>query len=193
MATAPGFEPLPSARYSIETIDGAPWIVARAARNWFVLLFVGFWLTMWTIGGLAAMTQAAIDPSARGFLLVWLVFWAIGWLWAASTVGWQIAGRSMVTVETGALVTRWQMPLVGRTKRYDAGQVRHLRAATLAWPFAGFGRMSRAAYPPWFGNPGSVQFDYGARTIRALPGLDEAEGRMVAEWLAKRLPQGAVG
>jgi hypothetical protein len=97
-------------------------------------------------------------------------------------------------VAAGALVTRWQMPFVGRIKRYDAGQVRHLRAATLAWPFAGFGRWSpRAAYPPWFGNPGSVQFDYGARTVRVLPGLDEAEGRMVAEWLAKRLPVGAVG
>ena len=58
-------------------------------------------------------------------------------------------------------------------------QVRHLRAATLAWPFAGFGRWNRAASPPWFGNPGSVQFDYGARTVRMLPGLDEAEGRMV--------------
>jgi len=96
MATAPGFEPLPSARYSVETIDGTPWIVARAARNWFVLLFVGFWLTMWTIGGLVAMTQAPIDPSARGFLLVWLVFWAIGWLWAASTVALRLGsgGRS---------------------------------------------------------------------------------------------------
>jgi hypothetical protein len=83
-------------------------------------------------------------------------------------------------VNAGTLVTRWQMPLVGRTKRYDAGQVRHLRAATLAWPFAGFGRWNRAAYPPWFANAGSVQFDYGARTVRVLPGLDEAEGRMVA-------------
>jgi hypothetical protein len=72
------------------------------------------------------------------------------------------------------------MPLLGRTKRYDAGQVRHLRAATLAWPFAGFGRWNRAAYPPWFANAGSDPFDYGARTVRVLPGLDEAEGRMVA-------------
>ena len=71
--------------------------------------------------------------------------------------------------------------------------MRHLRAASLPWPFSGFGRWSpRAAYPPWFGNPGSVQFDYGARTVRVLPGLDEAEGRMVAEWLAKRLPVEAV-
>ncbi len=57
---------------------------------------------------------------------------------------------------------------------------------------AGFGRWSRTAYPPWIGNPGSVQFDYGARTVRVLPGLDEAEGRMAADWLAQRLPAGAV-
>lgn len=193
MASAPGFEPLPSARFSIETIDGAEWIVARAARNWFVLPFLAVWLTLWTFGGLAAMGQAARDPSARGFLLVWLVFWAFGWAFAVSIVGWQLAGRSQVTVEAGALVTRCQMPFVGRTKRYDAGQVRHLRAASLAWPFAGFGRFSRAGYPPWFANMGSVQFDYGARTVRVLPGLDEAEGRMVAEWLGKRLPAGAIG
>lgn len=193
MASAPGFEPLPSARYSVETIEGTPWIVVRAARNWLFLPFIAVWLTLWTFGGMAAMTQVARDPSAQGFLLVWLVFWAIGWVFAASTVGWQLAGRSLVTVEQGVLVTRWSMPFVGRTKRYDAGQVRHLRAASLAWPFAGFGRFSRSAYPPWFGNAGSVQFDYGARTVRVLPGLDEAEGRMVAEWLGKRLPQGAVG
>src|SRR5690348_9288772 len=124
MATAPGFEPLPSARYSVETIDGVQWIVARAARNWFVLLFVAFWLVIWTFAGLAALTQMATDPASRGFMTVWLVGWALGWLWAASTVGWQLAGRSMVAVDAGALVTRWQMPFVSRTKRYDPGQVR---------------------------------------------------------------------
>jgi len=193
MATAPGFEPLPRARYSVETIDGVPWVVARAGRNWLVLPFLALWLTLWTIGGVVAVHQATSDPSQAPFLVVWLVFWAFGWVLAASIVGWQLAGRSLVSVDAGALVTRWQMPLVGRTRRYDAAQVRHLRAASLAWPFAGFGRWSRAAYPPWFANLGSVQFDYGARTVRVLPGLDEAEGRMVADWLAKRLPAGAAG
>jgi len=79
------------------------------------------------------------QPAPDLFVLIWLVFWAGGELWAGS-----IVGCSTVTVEGGALATRWQMPLVGRTKSYDAAQVRHLRAATLAWPFAGFGRMGRA-------------------------------------------------
>jgi hypothetical protein len=192
MATAPGFEPLPSARYSVETIDGTQWIVARAARNWFVLAFLAVWLTIWTIGASASLGAGIVGGNPLGFV-VGAVFLLFGWGIVGSIVLWQIAGRSLVTVQAGALVTRWQMPFVGRTKRYDARQVRHLRAASLAWPFAGFGRFSRAAYPPWFANMGSVQFDYGARTVRVLPGLDEAEGRMVAEWLAKRLPAGVAG
>jgi len=188
MATAPGFEPLPSARYSVETIDGAEWIVARAAKNWFLLPFFALWLTIWTFGASGALLTG--NPSET---VVGAAFLLFGWGIVGSYLLWQFAGRSLVAVEGGALVTRWSMPFVGRTKRYDARQVRHLRAASLAWPFAGFGRFSRAAYPPWFANMGSVQFDYGARTVRVLPGLDEAEGRMVAEWLGKRLPAGAAG
>src|ERR1051325_3050348 len=110
MASTPGFEPLPAARYSVETIDGVPWIVVRASRNWVMLPFIALWLTGWTAGGLAAMTQVAAAPQEAPFLIFWLIFWAIGWLFAAATVGWQIGGRSLVTVQAGALVSRWQMP-----------------------------------------------------------------------------------
>jgi len=193
MATTPDFEPLPSARYSVETIDGVQWVVARTARNWLVLVFMAVWLVIWTGGIVGALGASAFPRFDLSMIAVLTAFIVFGWGFVGSAVLWQLAGCSKVTVEGGALATRWQMPLVSRTKRYDAAQVRHLRAAPLAWPFAGFGRMGRAAYPPWFGNPGSVQFDYGARTVRVLPGLDEAEGRMVAEWLATRLPMGAVG
>lgn len=39
----------------------------------------------------------------------------------------------------------------------------------------------------------AIAADYGARTVRLLPEIDEAEGAMVVEWLARRLPAGAVG
>jgi hypothetical protein len=183
------FEPIPGARHRVETIDGVEWIVARASRNWFVLLFLGFWLTLWTFGGLAAMAAAASGEEPVVF--VWLVFWAAAWVFVAATVGWQLAGRTLVSVNGGALAYRWTMPVVTRTRRYDPAQVRHLRAASVALPFGN--AWMRSAYPPFLnGAAGSVQFDYGARTIRLMPGLDEAEGRMVVEWLARRLPAGAV-
>jgi hypothetical protein len=37
-----------------------------------------------------------------------------------------------------------------------------------------------------------VEFDYGAQTIMLAAGVDEAEGRTIAAWLAARLPMGAM-
>jgi len=36
-----------------------------------------------------------------------------------------------------------------------------------------------------------VKFDYGAETIFIAAGVDEPEGRVIARWLALRLPTGA--
>ena len=75
----------------------------------------------------------------------------------------------------------------------DEATVRRLGAGRASWPWNAGGFM-QPNYPPFFPmTPGSVQFDYGGRTINAMPGLDEAEGNMIVEWLAKRLPAGASG
>ncbi|HEY7806031.1 MAG TPA: hypothetical protein VIC34_02420, partial [Croceibacterium sp.] len=175
MATAPGFEPLSRARYSVETIDGTDWIVTRPRRKWFAIVFFGGVLAVWGSVGISAIAATAqID----GFVITWVVLWASAMAFAASIVGWQLTGRAMVSVQDGAVVSRWQMPLVTRTRRYDAGQVRHLRPAPPFLPYVLFGNSTATLYPPWFATAnGSVQFDYGARTVRVLPGLDEAEGR----------------
>lgn len=38
---------------------------------------------------------------------------------------------------------------------------------------------------------GAIKFSYGGRTVYAAQGLDEAEGRMIVERLARHLPPGA--
>src|SRR5690242_11380751 len=150
MGVGSSFEPIPGTRHRVELVDGVECIVAPAGRNWFVLLFLGFWLTMWTMGGFAAMVAVTSNTADAPFLLVWFAAWACGWVFAASTVGWQLAGRTLVSVNGGALVYRWAMPLVSRTRRYDATQVRRLRAAASpALPF-GMSWGMRDAYPPFF-------------------------------------------
>jgi hypothetical protein len=184
------FEPLPQARFHVEVEDGVEWAVARARRNWFVLPFLSIWLTIWTVGGIGAI-KALIDESMgpRGFLAIWLIGWAVGWVYAASTIAWQVAGRSQIGVYGGALVYLWKMPLLSRSKRYDVSAVRRLRAGRASWPWSGF---MQPSYPPFFPmTHGSVQFDYGGRTVQVMPGLDEAEGAAIAEWLSKRLPASA--
>jgi hypothetical protein len=188
MPTSGSFEPLPEARHRIQIIDGTEWIVVNAARNWFVLPFLSFWLVLWTVGGIAAMAGVARGPE-RGFLAIWLIFWALGWLFAAGTIAWQFTGRTFVGVAHGALVHRWTMMLLSKTRQYDARHVGNLRAATSIWSMLRTGFM-RSPYPPFLPmGGGSIAFDYGARTVRLLPEVDESEGQMIVDWLTKRLPR----
>lgn len=179
-----GLEPLRKARFESEIVDGVEWIVSRASRNWFVLPFLSVWLVGWTLGGRLAISQWMAGEE-RLFLSLWLVGWALGWCFAVSWIGWQINGRTMTSVQAGALVYRWTMLSFARTRQFDGAQVHHLRAATSGWPW----NFTRPSPPPFYpGSAGSVKFDYGVREVSIMPGLDEAEGRVIADWLAKRLP-----
>ena len=56
----------------------------------------------------------------------------------------------------------------------------------MGWPFG-----ARPAGFPGFNRAGAIKFDYGAKTIRAGSSVDEAEGRMIVDWLRPKLPQSA--
>ncbi len=190
MTSREQFEPLPEARFKVELVDGIEWITVRASRNWFIIPFIGVWLTLWTFGGVAAFGQL-FSGEAQLFLAFWLVGWAVGWLFAASWLGWQLGGKLGVAVQAQAMTYHWAMPLVSRTKRYDAQQVKKLRAGRSMWPWGG-GFMN-VSYPPFFPTTqGSVQFDYGGRTMNLMPGLDEAEGQQIVDWLNQRLPRSTI-
>lgn len=189
MDSSSRFEPISQPRHKIEFIDGREWVVVRAKRNWFILPFYSFWLVLWTLGGFAALRGLFTgDFGSRGFLSLWLVGWAFGWLYAAGTILWQIAGRSRVAIGEGALIHVWQMPLFAREKRYALAEVRNIRSADTG-NFFGWGR-SMTDVPPFFpgSRAGSVKFDYGARTVSLFPGLDEPEGKMIADRLQRSLP-----
>jgi hypothetical protein len=183
------YVPVPGARHRIEFRDGREWIVVKARRNWFALPFLAVWLTFWTVGGVIAMTAlfagAGFD---RAFLIVWLVGWAFGWAYAAGTILWQLTGRTMVSVGGGALTHAWRMLFIEREKQYRLSEVRNLRPGDTAGLFGWSRQMGEM--PPFMprNTSGSVRFDYGARTVHLFPGLDEAEGRMIAVRLARLSP-----
>lgn len=179
------FEALPKERFQIESVEGGERIVIPAKRNWFVAPFLVFWLTMWTVGGVMAMTQAL---NGDLFLVIWLIFWAGGWLFAASWLGWQFTGQETLAVRHGALERGWSMLGYKRTKRYDASQVKNLSSASAPFPYS----MMLVSCPPFVPVTfGSVKWDYGAATLCAAQGLSEAEGAMVVERLRRWLPVGA--
>jgi hypothetical protein len=168
-------------------VDGVEQIRIPVRRNWFVLLFVSFWIVMWTLGGGVAMYQAVTTHDL--FLLVWLCFWALGWCFAAATIASQVAGSEVIRVvgrdlELGIGVGK----LVWR-RRYRSDHIRNLSSSDpnpwgMPWRMPQplpIGRWSR----------GAIKFDYGARTIYAATSAEEAEGRMIVDWLAPKLPRSA--
>jgi hypothetical protein len=173
-------------RFVQERVDGAEQIRIPMRRNWFVLLFVGFWICGWTVGGIAAMYEVATEPNA--FLIFWLGGWAIGWLFAAATIASQIGGSEIIRVighdlevSIGVGGLRWR-------RLYRGDHIRFLGSSDpnpMGWPW----RTSQVNpfRPRW----GAIKFDYGAQTIYAASSADEAEGRMIVDWLRPKLPRSA--
>lgn len=180
-----GIEPLGTQRFVTEWIDGAEWLVVRVRKNWFVLVFLGVWLTFWTLGGGVAIS-AALSGRGEIFILFWLVGWAVGWVFAASTIAWQFTGRTMLRVGTDVLEYRWSMTLLARTRNFDVRQILRPRAGPSL-----FGGFMQPSYPPFLpSQQGGVRFDYGVRTITIATGLQEAENSQIADWIGSRLPHG---
>jgi hypothetical protein len=157
-------------------------------RNWFLLAFLSLWLAMWTVGGITAMGQFV--TTGEPFLAIWLCAWALGWGFAASTVATQIWGAEIIRASrTDLEVTKGAGPL-RRKWRYRADTIRNLSSCKPSGDMWGMREMQT---PIWMRNrSGAVKFDYGAETVFIAAGVDEPEGRVIARWLAQRLPTGAV-
>ncbi len=178
------------ARHRAEFVDGVERLRIPYRRQWFVFLFVPFWLIMWTFGGIAAMGEMAEHPG--GFLALWLCFWALGWVYAAATLVAQF-GAELVSVPNGDLDVSGGFGPLRRTWRYRGGTIRNLQSATIPDDPWGMGGMRGWQTPFWMRpRAGAVRFDYGARTLYLAAGVDEPEGREIVAWLAKRLPRTAM-
>ncbi|RSZ38273.1 MULTISPECIES: hypothetical protein [unclassified Variovorax] len=184
-------EPL-AARYVIETTPGGGLrAVVPARKHWLFLLFMCVWLTGWCFGEFTAANQL-LHPRRHGtderwFLTLWLAGWTVGGAWAFFCVLWQLFGRELISVEEGSLVHRVEIWGLGRTRAYAIHAISRLRVVEFSFDFF---RNQRAAMPPLFGaGMGPIAFDYGQRSFRIAPSLDEAEARSLITILAERLPR----
>jgi hypothetical protein len=169
-------------------VPGGEQIVIPARRNWLILLFLAFWLTVWTFGGIAALYEVMTNFSL--FLVFWLCGWAAGWLFAATTIAWQINGAETLRVVGGDLEVRHSAVGLSKSWWFRGSEIRNLRAGdTPALPFGWSGLNAPLIFwRRW----GSVRFTHGARTIYLAPALDEAEGALIVETLQRALPRTAV-
>lgn len=180
------YETVKPPRFEVEQTAGGERIRVRIRRNVFALLFLPVWLVLWTIGGIAAMTELA--RGGEPFLAVWLCFWAVAELAVILSLAWLIWGAELIGVIGGDLEIGQRLFGLTRSRLYRGRDVRDLAAAE-APPFYAQTQFAIPFMmkPRW----GAVKFNYGGRTIFIAQGLDEAEGRMIVERLRRRLP-GAV-
>src|SRR5947207_254751 len=132
-----------SCRFIQERIDGVEQIRLPMRRNWFVLVFLSFWICGWTVGGIAAMVMVATNPQA--FIIFWLGGWAIGWLFAAGTIASQLAGSEIIRVVGRDLETSIGVGNLRRRKLYRGDHIRYLDSSNpnpLGWPW----RMQQAPF-----------------------------------------------
>jgi len=176
------YEPVKNERFVIEQTPQGEQIRVPAPRQWFVMLFLPFWLVMWTIGGVTAIY--ALITQFQVFLLFWLCGWAAGWIFAAGTLLWMFAGSETIRLIGLDLEVAHHAWGFSRRWLYQGSQIKDLSVAVQpAWPF------HFAWQVPFFraGRNGSIKFNYGPRTVYAAPGLDDAEGQMIVDRLAKRI------
>ena len=179
-----------SARYTVESSSEGLRASIPARRDWLIILFLCAWLGGWFFGEVSA-AKALLNPkghSDSGFLSFWLLAWTLGGAFCVGTILWQLAGREVLIASGSSFVHRIECFGLGWNRTYRASEVKNLRATEYSSnPFTN----QRAWFPP-VGGPGygPIAFDYGARTIRVAPSLDEAEARTLVLELSARLPKG---
>ena len=180
-------EPEPP-RYALDVTAEGVRALIPARRSVFTLLFMCVWLCGWAFGEMHAIDEllSRSEKTPVPFLMVWLAGWTLGGALALAGVAWQLAGREIISIGSTTLEHRVEAFGMGRTRSYRLSDVKHLRATDNA--LSAFG--SQAAWlPPITGSGfGPIAFDYGARTIRLAPALEEAEAKLLVNGLASRLP-----
>ncbi|MBN9419774.1 hypothetical protein ABS71_02695 [bacterium SCN 62-11] len=152
-------------------------ITIPARRNWFFLLFIGFWLCGWATGWVA-VAQQLVSGKGSLFEFAWLGAWTVGGCFAFLAWLWTLAGREVILWNVSGLVHRLEIGPFSRSYEYEGREIQNLRYSEDA--------QSRRNGPgPWGGN---LRFDYGAKTHAFGLGVDEAEGKQILDALQRARP-----
>jgi hypothetical protein len=149
----------------------------RPRRSWGTLVFLAAWLTIWTVGGLAAIgAWLTVRWSERLFLLLWLCGWAFGEWFATGAIAWQLFGRELLIVTPQQIEVRKEVGRFARTKLYEVALVRDLKAARV--PSAEDERLRKDF---------CLEFTYDDKTVSIGEGMGEREAEHIAATVSARI------
>lgn len=185
-----GRHPLPPWRTArADRVAGKVRITIAPRRTWFAWVAFATATCLWIAGGTSAYQGflAARNPNRRTWLGAWLIVWTVWGLWALPRAALQFLGREIIEVDGRAITLRRQVAGIGRTRRFDVGEVRNLHLA--APPPVG------AVPPPSRGWPqlatpllaGSIRFEYQGRTHEFAMGIGWSDMTTVLQGLRERV------
>lgn len=187
-------------RYTSETTGSSLKFVIPSRKNWSIIIFFGFWLMIWAVGEIAlsiSFISAIIDiifdrKVFEGFFggIFMLIILAI-WTGFASVILytwlWNITGKEIIEVTDGSIKIAHRIFSFGKPKEYLVAHIKDLRAIPfIANEIWGFRIMFRFT---WGVPPGTLAFDYGAKTINFGSGCEEAEAKMILKEIWQAYPQ----
>ncbi len=184
---------VPAARATISKSPDGLTITIPSRKNWFLILFLGFWLTGWLFGEVIALHQVIRGHSSHWasvtesgpiglnlFLIGWLGAWTVGGGVAIVTWLWNLVGVERVLLAPSTLTMKREVLGIGPTKEYELSSVSNLRINM------GLSNVRFRIAPIQTMNGGTIAFDYGAKTFQFGVGLDEAEAQQIIAQLKSR-------
>ena len=168
-----------------DNFDGTD-ITIPTQKNWLIIIFLGFWLLMWSVGIIAIVfsgaTEGANDTMPGAVILIMLCFWAAVMIIPIRIFLWNVIGKEIIHIEQGVITLDKKGLLFYKTKSYDLNEARNFRAqedtSIMMTPFgirpSGFFKMNSS---------GTIRFDYGLQTVRFANNMDEVEANFILQKL----------
>ena len=97
------------------------------------------------------------------------------------TLYWMIFGKEIITINQGKLEIEKKGEFLANSKSYDLSIAKEFEIVKTVSPDLGFFGNSQGNNPFMSNKMGTLQFDYGLKTIRFGVGIDEAEGRFLLD------------
>ena len=110
----------------------------KARRHAFLTIFLPIWLTLWTIGGIVAMTTVITGTDRQPFLLLWLAGWLIGETMALVVFLWTTFGEELISIRNGIFTYQRHVFGIGPKRECPVHEVFNVRAAGFFGPLDGF-------------------------------------------------------
>lgn len=98
-------------------------------KNWFIILFLTFWIGGWFMGESTAIYALLSSESigANCFILFWLLGWTIGGLFVIMILLWNLFGQETIQINRGILtISKGILNIFQFKKNYDLSSINNL-------------------------------------------------------------------